>query len=386
MSRAPFWIARLAVVRMLRERSNLFFVFAFPVLLVLLIGVSFGGDTSSRVLVVGPDGARAVHDLEAALLERDDAVEVIRLDRREGALEALSRRRGDALVIVPDDIDATLADGTAVVEFVVRQDVPALRPVVEGAVLALGHPIRTVSLARALGADGATTGDVPTGLPPAVTVRATELDADPGSEVVADRDPFTRGASTQLVLFVFLTTLGGATRIVEGIDLGTTRRMLASPNGAAAVVLGEGLGRFAVAVFQALWVVVASLLLFGVQWGDPLAAALVVTAFAAASAGAGLLLGAVARTSTQATGLATLFGLTLAALGGSMAPLEALGPLLRVVAHATPHAWANDAFEELTSRGGGPGDVLVEVAVLLSFGTALGGLAAVRLRRRITTA
>lgn len=188
------------------------------------------------------------------------------------------------------------------------------------------------------------------------------------------------------MLFVFLTTLGGATRIVEGIDLGTTRRMLASPNGAAAVVLGEGLGRFAVAVFQALWVVVASLLLFGVQWGDPLAAALVVTAFAAASAGAGLLLGAVARTSTQATGLATLFGLTLAALGGSMAPLEAFGPLLRVVAHATPHAWANDAFEELTSRGGGPGDVLVEVAVLLSFGTALGGLAAVRLRRRITTA
>ena len=42
--RKIFAIAASNVRRMLRERSNIFFVFIFPIALILLIGAQFGGD------------------------------------------------------------------------------------------------------------------------------------------------------------------------------------------------------------------------------------------------------------------------------------------------------------------------------------------------------
>jgi ABC-2 type transport system permease protein len=49
----------------------------------------------------------------------------------------------------------------------------------------------------------------------------------------------------------------------------------------------------------------------------------------------------------------------------------------------TPHAWASDGFAELL-RGGGPGDVLGETAVLAGYGSALLAVATWRLRVAIT--
>jgi ABC-2 type transport system permease protein len=49
-------IARTELVRLFRDRSNLFFVFLFPLLLVVLIGAGFGGGFATRVGVVAPAG------------------------------------------------------------------------------------------------------------------------------------------------------------------------------------------------------------------------------------------------------------------------------------------------------------------------------------------
>jgi hypothetical protein len=56
---------------------------------------------------------------------------------------------------------------------------------------------------------------------------------------------------------------------------------------------GEMLGRFGVALVQALLILVGSLLLFGVDWSDPAGAALIAVAFSLVGAGAGMLLGTV---------------------------------------------------------------------------------------------
>ena len=42
-------IARAHPTRFLRERSNVFFVFVFPLMIVLLIGVAFGESQDARV-------------------------------------------------------------------------------------------------------------------------------------------------------------------------------------------------------------------------------------------------------------------------------------------------------------------------------------------------
>jgi ABC-2 type transport system permease protein len=86
----------------------------------------------------------------------------------------------------------------------------------------------------------------------------------------------------------------------------------------------------------------------------------------------------------QATAVGLIIGLTFAAIGGSMAPLDSFPSTMRTVAHVTPHAWANDAFNHLLSNGGGISHVLLDVGVLCAYAVALLSLATWRLRRVLT--
>lgn len=107
-------------------------------------------------------------------------------------------------------------------------------------------------------------------------------------------------------------------------------------------------------------------------------------AFALVASGAGLLMGAVARTSQQSLAFGLLLSLGLGALGGTMLPLELFPAAMRTVALATPHAWGVDAFAELVRHGGGLLDILPQIGVLLAMAAALSGLAAWTLRRTVT--
>jgi ABC-2 type transport system permease protein len=117
---------------------------------------------------------------------------------------------------------------------------------------------------------------------------------------------------------------------------------------------------------------------------DPFGAALVLILFAMVGAGAGMLIGSVLNTDQQAGSIGLLFGLGLAAIGGSMVPLEVFPDTMRTISHFTPHAWGNDAFAELVRRSGTVADILVELAVLAAFAVVLLSVATWRLRKAIT--
>ena len=123
---------------------------------------------------------------------------------------------------------------------------------------------------------------------------------------------------------------------------------------------------------------------FGVGWGDPIGTAAVVLAFCLVSTGVAVLLGSIFSSSQQAGPVAMLLGLGLAALGGSMAPLEVFPATARRIAHLTPHAWANDAFSKLLKHGGDLVTVLPQVGVLVAFAAAVLTVATWQLRRSLT--
>src|SRR3546814_20174465 len=93
-------------------------------------------------------------------------------------------------------------------------------------------------------------------------------------------------------------------------------------------------------------------LLFGVSWGDPLGAAVVLIAFAAVSAGAAMLLGTLPANAAAATGIGVVLSLALAALGGALLPTELFGEGLQSRDGATPTSWALDAKAETTRHDG----------------------------------
>ena len=185
------------------------------------------------------------------------------------------------------------------------------------------------------------------------------------------------------MLFAFLTSLSGATQLILSRQLGISRRMLATPTSVGSILLGEALGRFAVALFQAVFIVAATALIFGVVWGDPLGATVLVLAFSLVAAGVAMLIGAVANNAEQAGSIGVFAGLGVGAIGGSMVPPEIFPEQMATISWFTPHRWALDGFRELIV-GGAVGDILPQVGVLLGIAAVVLVLATWRLRAALT--
>jgi ABC-2 type transport system permease protein len=315
-------------------------------------------------------------------------VRVERFDDTHALERAVARGRVDAGLVVPADYDRRIAAGaSAPVRYFARPDslaqqlsatiqaVAARESAVLGAAQLL-HRDRGVPFDQALGRASAVAAQVPH-----VSVALTAPD---GAAFPRAGSRFQGGASTQLLLFVFLNSLNGAIWLIETRRLGIARRMLSTPTSTRSILGGLLLGRLSIALVQALIIVVGSALLFGVGWGNPLGTTAVVLAFCLVGTGAGMLLGSLCSTEQQAGPIALLLGLSLAAFGGSMVPLEVFPSAVRSVAHVTPHAWANDAFSKLLDHGGDLVDVLPQVAVLLGFATVSVVIATWQLRRVVT--
>ena len=378
-------IAATELRRLVRWRANLFFLFILPMLIILLLGAAFGG-ASARIGVVGGDSR-----LGGDLVRTMDAQKNVAVSSYAAASEledAVARGRIDAGIVLPADADDALrAGGKVRIRYVGRPDSSAtdLRATVEGAVLGQENIVlgaaqllrtRGFSFDRALARAESSAASVPR-----VTSSVVEPNGDPYPEQTGQ---FEEGASTQLFLFIFLTSLNGAIWLVETRRLGIARRMLATPTAPRTILAGTLLGRLAIALLQALIIVAGSTLFFGVGWGDPLGAAAVILAFCLVGTGAGMLLGSLVSTEQQAGPAAFILGLGLAALGGSMVPLEVFPPVARTIADFTPHAWANEAFSKLQKEDGGIGDVLPQLGVLLLFASVMISLATLRLRRVLT--
>jgi hypothetical protein len=71
----------------------------------------------------------------------------------------------------------------------------------------------------------------------------------------------------------------------------------------------------------------------------------------------GVLLGALARTRSQASGLTTMVAILLAALGGAWWPLEITPPAYQTLVKALPTTWTMTGFNDVTVRGQGAGRV-----------------------------
>jgi ABC-2 type transport system permease protein len=379
-------IASASVRRLLRDKTSMFFTVLLPLVVILIIGSTVGGYDTFRVGVVdtasGPLGDALVADLDEA-----PTLRVTRFDDEDTARPALRRGEVSAVVVVPDGYDdALLAGGTA--------DVPILVDTVDsvgqGALTAVSAVLTEQgALLQAAGfAADVTGGSIEAALPvvenlagsvPAVAVRVDAVDADASYLPTG----FSYSAPTMMVLFVFLNALAGGAAMVQTRRLGIHSRALAAPIRARDILGGEALTYLALALMQSTLIVGAGALLFGVDWGDPVAAAGLVGAWALVGTGAGMLSGALFRTPEQASSIGPAIGIALAMLGGCMWPLEIVGPVMQTIGHLTPHAWAVDGWTVLLSQGGGPADIAVQVTVLLGFAAALLALATMRLSRRL---
>jgi ABC-2 type transport system permease protein len=379
-------IAFVALLRLVRDRSNIFFVFILPIGIIIIIGAQFGGGFTPVMGLVVEDGAGELGESLATTIEATDDVDVVRYDDQDGAVGAVERGNAQAAVVIPTGYDDALRSGEAVVVgFYARPDNATFQTVAQSAVGEQGALVRAARFA--VDEQGASFDQallVAEGAAGEVAVVAVEVEVA-GEPLFEGLGQFDLGASSQLVLFMFLTGLTGSAAIIETRRLGVASRMLSTPTTAGTIVGGEGLGRFAVVMVQGLYIVFATLLLFQVNWGDPLGAALIMIAFGAVCAGTAMLMGTLFRNDEQAAGVGVILGIGVAALGGCMVPLEFFSDTMQRFAHLTPHAWALDAFTILVRDDGSVADITLELGVLAIYAAAIITIAGFRLRRSMST-
>lgn len=383
----PVAIARVNLVRFFRDRQAIFSVFLLPMLIVLLLGAMQGGASTPKLGFAAAEDDALTAELNG-ILETVEGFDVVQVADADAAVRQVERGGLRAAVIVPGGYESTLRSGGDVeIRLVTRaeQEIQGIREVIEAAVTQQATLLRTARFAQQTGAGGfddalAVAEMAQAALPP-VAVEAS-IAGEPF--VLAGLGQFDIYAQGMLVLFIFITTLNGAVTLVQSRQLGVSRRMYSTPTPVRAMLAGEALSRFTLAIIQGGFIFVGTWLIFGVQWGSPIGSILTILAFSLAATAAAMLLGSLVSSEQQAGGISTALGLGLAALGGCMFPLavfELLSDTVYRVAHVTPHAWALEAFQKLVAEDGGVGDIWVFLLILVGYAAVLGFLAVWRLRR-----
>ena len=385
-----FTIAGANLRRFLRDRSNVFWVFIFPIVLILVLGSAFGGSSDPRLGVYNGGAGPLAADL-VGLLEEQPGMRVITFDSRNEAVQTVERGEVEAGLLIPETFDADLQTGVPIAVELVRRSVDDAQGILGNVQSALTQQSIILRAAGFVESEGV--GSFAQGLEAAqvagdyvadVTVTVTQAGEAVGFFALGR---FDSSAQQQMLLFVFLTSLAASASLIQTRRLGVARRMVSTPTPVRTILVGEGLGRFAIALLQGLFIMAGTLLFFNVDWGDPLGAVAILIVFSLVGSGAAMLMGALFESDQQAGGLGVLFGLGLAALGGCMVPLiiyEFFAPTLFKIAHITPHAWGLEAFDALVIENGTLVDTLPFLAILLAYAAVFYLLAIWRLRRVLT--
>ena len=116
------WIALANLRRMFRVRTNIFFVFVFPMVLILILGATFGGSDTPRLGVVsassGPLGAALLRQLE-----QTPHLRVVTVSDPAALLTQVERGNMAAGVVIPPGYDGAVRAGHAVtLRYLARPD------------------------------------------------------------------------------------------------------------------------------------------------------------------------------------------------------------------------------------------------------------------------
>jgi ABC-2 type transport system permease protein len=231
-----------------------------------------------------------------------------------------------------------------------------------------------------------------TGTPPdpgAIAALAEEAAAVASPIGVGDIEAATRQVDLttffvagMAAMFLFFTVQFGVISLLEEKHDGTMSRLLAAPIRPLSIIGGKALVAFGLGLASMAVIVVASRLLLGAEWGDPLGVALLIVAAVFSAVGIMGIVAAFAKTAEQAGNLQSIIAIGLAMLGGIFFPASLGTGILSYLAYISPHRWFLLGLNDLAG-GGGIAVIVPSLVALTLFGLVTGGLALMRLRRGV---
>jgi linearmycin/streptolysin S transport system permease protein len=374
----------------LRDRSALLIGIVVPLALAFIFNLIFSGVSgSSGVIhlgVVDADHGSASQAFTQKVLPavNRSGLITIRTEPSAGRARALAANGTlDAVIVIPAGFSARVAAGQPASMQVIGNvdaDISAevARSIAESYVAELNR-VR-LSVATVIASNGVPNGpDGTQALAAQAAATATLVAVSDVSAQTRQLDNKSFFAAGMAVFFLFFTVQFGVTSLLEERSEGTLARLLAAPISRASILGGKLLTSFGLGVISMAVLVVATSLLFGADWGNPLGVAILIVAAIASAMGIMSLIASVARNAEQAANWQSVVSVVLGLLGGTFFPVSQAPGVLSTLTFAAPQAWFLRGLGDL--RGGSLSVIWEPVLAMLGFAAVAGGLALFRLRR-----
>lgn len=401
-----------------RDRNGLLLMLAAPLVIAAIIGAAFGGfggDSNSAPLsdipfvIVNHDGGDLGQRVVDILQSEDlaDLLEPVEMSDLVAARELVENGDMRGVVLIPPDFSASIrsrsqpeAEPLSATLMLYSDPESTFSPVVLSAVLtrivngfdaaAIGGQISVEQLLARSDQLGPLLADLPAALEESIQAG---LAGDQAAAIVLDTravgktsgavNPLAYFAPAMAIFFLMFSLFDAASSILDEERDGTLARMMSTPTGFSEILLGKAGGVFLTGLLQLTLLILASWLLFQLNWGDsPLGLALMAVATVCAAASLGLLITAFTRDASQAGVISAAVALVSAILGGTFIQAEGYPDWLQPLSKLTINRWALDGFTDLTLRGQGFSDILFEAGVLFGLAVVFFALAWWRLPRR----
>ncbi len=376
--RSAWFIAAKDTQYMLRQKETILWTFVMPIIFFYFIGTVTGGFTNSGPSAVRDSlalespqaGGFLVDELQRRLEEEDFEV-----FRNPQAPERFARR-----LRLPEPAagyatltESVLAGEQATIRFTRTGD-------------GIGTQFDEVRVTKAVYSIVADlVASTERGRPPtaegfqelAAMPRNLSLRVESAGERLVPPSGYSQTIPGTMVMFTMMILLtSGAILLVIERKQGLLRRLASTPIPRGSVVFGKWLGKLALASVQITFAMLAGTVLFDMDWGPNLwAVCIVLLGWAAFNASLGILLGNLARSEAQISGIAIITTMTLAALGGCWWPIEITPGWMQDLAIFLPTGWTMDAMHQLINFGNDPATVVPHLVASIVGALIIGALA-----------
>jgi ABC-2 type transport system permease protein len=382
--RAVLTITGNELLRLKRHPEVILFGLILPVIIISLIGLTFGSAGSVDLGVLDRDGTARSAAL-VARFEGRDGIDLQVYDDEDEMRQDVRTTAIQAGVIIPEGYEDAVLGGAAALAVVAEptsEGVASALATIDGAAGEEGVREAAIAVVAEGSADRAEAARLVDAQAEVLAPVEVRTGATLGAEV--ETGSFSHTAPANLVLFVFILTFAISTILAYDRQSGVIARMMTTPTSSGTILAGIGASKLAFALLQSAVLLVVGTVAFGVEWGDPLAAAAIVVTFAIVSTAVGLLVGSTVSDQEQAQAIGIPLSVGMGMLGGCMWPLGIVPEPMQLIGHITPHAWAMDSWQEVIFDGVSLVDILPNLLVLAGIALVVGSLAVRQLRRAVT--
>ena len=150
-----------------------------------------------------------------------------------------------------------------------------------------------------------------------------------------------------MYFWVYFIGQGPMLEVLNERETHTLQRMLASPISLSQFLLSKMIRCFLLCAAVQLLLLLASAVLFGISWGNPLLLVPAVLACALSVTGLLAFIYAMARTKEQAYSLSHVIVIVCALVGGSFFPFENMPAFLQAIGRFSPNRWGVLAIQSV---------------------------------------